>query len=397
MNTAWIVIAIVTVSYLGANVVFTKDRLPAAIRDVFLTGWEFFIVGVAIGPAGLNIISSADLVQLDPFIALGLGWAGLIFGSQFHYNDLKKIDPAMIRLTVAQAVMVGACLFFLCAVILSILMPVPFGALVSSSLAVAAAGAISSPTAISLMSSRFPKSQNTLKRALMIIATLDVGPALLVIGFVFLFFSHDASGQFSFGRGSLLLFYSMVISAALAGVFRLFDRDNLTDDDNLAVFIGFIIFISGIAFYLQLSPLFLSLLVGVFLANTLSHDDRIYAALHSTEKPFYVVLLVVSGMWWQGGGLGMWVMAIAITVARLWLKQECLNVASEYYLKDKRLPPNAGLGLGAQGSLALAIGLNFLIGYPGEVSHLVYGVIAICVIINEAMAPALIGKALGKS
>jgi len=80
MKIVWIIILVIVAGYIGAHFVFSKDRLPASIRDVFLTGWEFFIVGAAIGPGGFNIIESGQLEQLNPFIALGLGWAGLIFG-----------------------------------------------------------------------------------------------------------------------------------------------------------------------------------------------------------------------------------------------------------------------------------------------------------------------------
>lgn len=395
MNLVWIVILVILAGYMGAYFVFSKDRLPTAVRDIFLTGWEFFIVGAAIGPGGFNLIESGQLEQLNPFIALGLGWAGLIFGVQMRSSDLSKIDPAMKQLTLIQAVLVGLGLFFIFAAASSLLLTISWIEIATASGIVACAGAISSPTAISLVGARLHRSKSPQLRTLMIISTLDLAPALFLIGLVFCFFSAEVGGGFSLERGFSMLFYSLLISAALAGIFLLFDRKNLSEGENLAVFIGFLILIAGIAFYLSLSPLFLSLLVGVFLANTLPHDDMIYVSLHSTEKQFYVILLIAAGMWWQSYTPEIWALAATLVAARLWLKRESVDAAARLVFNKTGKPQKGiGMALGAQGALALAIGLNYILIYPGEAPKLAFGVIAISVIANEALAPALIRRTL---
>ncbi|VAX21304.1 hypothetical protein MNBD_NITROSPINAE04-174 [hydrothermal vent metagenome] len=395
MKIVWIVILVIVAGYAGSYFVFSKDRLPAAIRDIFLTGWEFFIVGAVIGPGGFNLIQSGQLEQLNPFIALGLGWVGLIFGVQLRVSDLKKIDPAMKLLTLIQAALVGVGLFFIFALASSILLTISWTEIAIASGIVACAGAISSPTAISLVGARLDRSKSPQLRSLMIIATLDIAPALIVIGVLFCFFTAEPGGGFSLTRGFSMMFYSLIISAALAGIFLLFDRKSLSEGENLAVFIGFLVLIAGIAFYLSLSPLFLSLLVGVFLANTLPPDDMIYVSLHSTEKQFYVILLIVSGMWWQSYTPEIWALAGALIVVRLWLKREAVDAGAKLLFKTDKLQKGIGQALGAQGALALAIGLNYILIYPGQAPKLAFGVIAISVIANEAMAPWLILRTLG--
>jgi len=301
----------------------------------------------------------------------------------------------MKLLTLIQAVLVGAGLFFIFAIASSFLLTISWLEIAAASGIVACAGAISSPTAISLVGARLDRSKAPQLRSLMIIATLDLAPALFAIGILFCFFNAEPGGGFSLDRGFSMLFYSLVISAALAGVFLLFDRKNLSEGENLAVFIGFIILITGIAFYLSLSPLFLSLLVGVFLANTLPYDDMIHVSLHSTEKQFYVILLIVSGMWWQSYSLEIWALAGALVIARLWLKRESVDATAELVFKRGELQKGIGLALGAQGALALAIGLNYILIYPGDAPRLAFGVIAISVIANEALAPWLIRRTLG--
>ncbi|MGK7346324.1 MAG: hypothetical protein ACNS63_11020 [Candidatus Nitrospinota bacterium M3_3B_026] len=394
MNLVWVVISIIVIGYIGERIVFSKDRLPAALGDMFLTGWEFMLAGALVGPMGLSIISQERLELLDPFIALGLGWAGLIFGSQLRLEDLRKVDPGMLKLTALQAVVVWGGLFpvmFACSLVV---LDISWTESLTFSLIVAAAGAISSPTALSLMSSRFPRSKSAAIRQLMLVATLDLAPALLAIGLVFCFFPPEQGGAFSLGRGGALLGYSALVALALAGLFRFFGREELKPEENLAVLIGFIVFMSGTAFYLNLSPLFLSLLTGVILANVLERDDKMFSLLYSTEKPFYVMLLLVTGMWWQRLGLGVWAMAFLLVGARLWLKREAFDRASEALPEKRRTPPGAGMALAAQGALAPAIGLNFLLVYPGEGPEAAFGVIVAAMIMNEILAPFLIRRVM---
>lgn len=396
MNLVWIVITIILIGYIGERFVFSKERLPAFLRDIFLTGWEFILIGMLIGPAGLAVINEVRLEQLDPFIALGLGWAGLIFGSQLRRGDLAKIDKGLRRLTVVQSVAVWAGLFLVYFVFSLALFRLSLIEALASSLIVAGAGAISSPTALSLVAQRFPRSKTPIVRQLMVIASLDLAPALVMIGTVFCFFQPGREIGFSLERGFAYLFYSLMVAVALAGLFRFFGRERLSPEEDLAALIGFIVFTSGIAFYLSLSPLFLSLLVGVILANVLAHDDKVFRLLYMTEKPFYVMLLIISGMWWSEFGPAVWVMAAAVVVARLWLKRESVDRASSWLLGDRKPSSGAGLALGAQGALALAIGLNFLLVYPGDGPKLAFGVIALVMIVNETMAPYLIRRALGE-
>jgi len=147
LNLVWIVITLILIGYVGERFVFSKERLPAFLRDTFLTGWEFILIGALIGPGGFEIISMERLEQLDPFIALGLGWAGLIFGSQMLREDLLKVDPAAIKLTVTQVLTTMVGIFAVYFILSAIFLPLSWGKITASALVVAGAGAISSPRA----------------------------------------------------------------------------------------------------------------------------------------------------------------------------------------------------------------------------------------------------------
>ncbi len=392
MEPVWAVILLVTLGFIGGRLAFAKEILPAVFRDIFLTGWEFILIGIVVGPLGFDLVSKDLLVQLNPFLAMGLGWAGLIFGIQLRYRDLLKVDPAMIKLTIFQAVVTGMGLFAMFALFSVAFLGIGSSETITAGMMVAAAGAISSPTILSVMAPRFHRSKSGLLRKLTLIANLDLAPALIAVGLVFCFFSTGDDKSFDVDRGIKFLSYSLLMSMGMAGIFRFFGREKLNREENLTVFLGFLVFISGVAFYINVSPLFLSLMVGIVLANTLPHDDQVFRLLYATEKPFYVILLILSGLWWRYAGPAVFIVSLILVIGRLALKVGSIRAGMALFLKNDTMPPLAGLALGAQGALALAIGLNYVILFPGETSGAVFGVIVLTTVINEIVAPILIQK-----
>jgi len=298
-------------------------------------------------------------------------------------------------MTVGQALATGAGLFVIFFFLALTLQGGQLSELAVAAFLVAAACSVSSPTAISMTAARLPKTALPKVRPLLVIATLDLAPALVVVGLVFCFFDGAHGAVFSAERGVALFFHSFLIAALLAGMFLLIDRKRLSEEHNLVVFLGFIIFASGISFYLGLSPLFTNLLVGVILANALSHDDSLHTALHSTEKPFYVILLVLAGLWWTAEGAGVWITALALATGRMALKLYSMRVLERVVDGGRQLAPEAGLALCSPGAMGLAMGLNFMLGYHGDLAVFAFGVIAVSTMFSEAVAPALIRRAVG--
>ncbi|MDH5757683.1 MAG: cation:proton antiporter, partial [Nitrospinota bacterium] len=309
--------------------------------------------------------------------------------------DLRKVEPFLRYLTLGQALATGIGLFAIFLLFAWLFHGGQFSELVLGAFLVAAACSVSSPTAISMTAARLPKTALSKVRPLLVVATLDLAPALVVVGLVFCFFDGTQGSAFSPERGLALLIHSFIIAALLAVMFLLIDRKRLSEEHNLVVFLGFIIFASGISFYLGLSPLFTNLVVGVVLANTLSHDDTLHSALHSTEKPFYVILLVLAGMWWTAVGPMVWITALALVAGRIALKLYSMRVLERMVDGGRQLAPEAGLALCSPGAMGLAMGLNFLLGYHGQVAAFAFGVIAVSTMFSEAVAPALIRRAVG--
>jgi len=390
MDMIWIVIVLFAAGYLGSRFAFAKERLPALLRDTFLTGWEFIFIGMALGPLGFDLIDAERMGQLAPVMALGLAWAGLIFGMQMRLVDLKKVDRGLLKLTFFQMAVTGMVVFGIYLVMVAVGRSFGSSGLFAGAAVVAAASSISSPTTLSLIAGSYPRTSAPLFRKLLTVSTLDVGPALVAVGLVFCLFPAGGGGAFDLDRGTTLLFFSILIALALAGLFRYFERRQLKPEEELTVLLGFLALISGVALFLKLSPLFLALMVGVALANTLTRDDPVFAALFATEKPFYIILLILSGLLWAPSGGEMFAMAMAVMLARAWAKGVSVRIGADLFRPEGGMPRDGGLGLMAQGALALAIGINYVIVYPGDASRLAFGVIAFVVALNEIVAPFFI-------
>jgi hypothetical protein len=397
MKLAWIVIALLGAGFIGARLAFSKGRLPWWLRDIFLTGWEYILVGAALGPVGFSVIDPAYLETLDPFLALGLGWAGLIFGLQLRWRDVARIDPSMLKLAVGQSLVVwlGLVVFFYEAI--GLFAPIPPQEALASAMVAAAAGAISSPTAISLVANSLGRTSARAARTLLMVATLDLAPAVIVVGLTLCFFSVEDGAAFSFQRGMVYLSYSAVTAVAMAAFYRFLGKERLSPEEELTAALGFIALLSGLAFYLRLSPLFLTLLCGAALANTLKPGDNLYKLLYATEKPFYVTLLIISGLLWKETGVTAWVAAGIFVAARIALKTATIDGAIRFMPKGSRLHAGAGLALSSQGALALAIGINHQIAFTGHAANLVFAVIIISTMANEMAAPFLARRYLGRA
>ena len=62
---------------------FGTVRSWGAQRFFFLTGEEFLLLGLLLGPRATSLIDQGTLTSLEPFVGLGLGYVGFVFGMPY--------------------------------------------------------------------------------------------------------------------------------------------------------------------------------------------------------------------------------------------------------------------------------------------------------------------------
>ena len=85
-------LALVVVAGIGVTRLSRPQlRYPALLHDLLATGAPFLLLGLTLGP-GLGVIDAAALRMLEPLVALGIGWAGALFGLRLEWRMVRRIS-----------------------------------------------------------------------------------------------------------------------------------------------------------------------------------------------------------------------------------------------------------------------------------------------------------------
>ncbi|MDH5541876.1 MAG: hypothetical protein OEY64_02815 [Nitrospinota bacterium] len=378
---------IAAISYLGSVYAFSKEKLPAILRYLFFSGFEYILLGIALGPIGLDLFPKTMTASFAPIIHLGLGWVGLFLGLQLRISDINRLQSNHLAITFLQVLFTG--------MLVALALWFPLKSLLSSQpyllhvsvAALAASASISSPTIMYLIGKETGYREKILK-LLHVITNLDGIIAVAVIGIAFTLL-RPVAGYYG---SLLLLFQSVGIGVFLGYIFTQLPREKLTENELIVIFLGFLLFSSGVGGILQVSPLFINLVCGMYLANMLTKDDKFHAVIINAEKPLYILMLIIAGiMFSYPGGFGL-LLSFLIIVFRFAGKYLFMAYAAPRLDRSMTFPANAGFALASQGAMALTIGFAFLTTYPGNNSEILFSVILICVMVSEMIAPYLITK-----
>jgi hypothetical protein len=317
----------------------------------------FLLVGVALGPAGLGLISGSGLQHLQTVVTVALAALGVSVG--LGMRDARgrwghRLFAAASAEAVLTALVAGGGLWLLLqAWHLPIVPDAPFfAALAAISVAASAAG--------------------DLRHTIAHVADLD-DVALIVAGSVLLAAIEDDAAV------RLLLTVAAAVGVGLAG-HLLFEG---ASEAERGVFIGgAILLLGGIGAYLRTSPLLSGFAAALVWVRLPSDADRITAQdLQRLQHPLLALLLIVAGasvtwslaMLWIGAALLLLRLAGKLLAS---LMVAPLATCPPIALAEVLLPPGViGIALGLNTSQILDLGGGTLLGS-----------IALAVALSEAAA-----------
>lgn len=355
MSGPLLLVLAVGVAYLAAHVAF--DWL--ARRFMIISGAEYLLLGILLGPQIANVLSTDVMTGFSPLVTLSLGWVGAIVGTQFHLPSLVRVRGLSYRVAFAEAFIT---LLFVSAVEFAVMRWL-LGLSERDSLAVAIAlgaiAAVSAPAGIGIVARHLGR-RSALLRQLEITTAIDALVGIVTIGLL-LAIRHP--GDVDVARPITTTEW-VVISLAVGivgGVLYQLFLGRERDEDRLFISLaGAIILTSGAAAYLHLSPIFTAMAMSATLVNLSSSREEIARTLHSSERPFYFVLLIFAGASWEPS-LRAWVIPVVLyLIARAVAKVGGARLAARLTHTLPALGPNWGRALLGQGPLALALGLEFV-------------------------------------
>ena len=230
-------------------------------------------------------------------------------------------------------------------------------------LAVGASACVASPFVID-SSAKMLRARGPVTELLRGSATISQVLAVIVIGMALATArSTEAANRVGLGIGV------WAAAAAVVGIicgllFTLFIGD---EKDPTRIFLataGAVIFASGVGTALGISPLFVNLVAGTTVAITSRHAESLREELDRLQHPLFVLVMIFAGALWAPVSGWAWVFPLVYLVVRflarrLWT-QSMARLMSPTPLRAARL----GNGLLAQGTMAVAVGVDFSQRFP---------------------------------
>ena len=399
MTPLSVVLILVLVALLGAQLTFSQRHVPLGPQIFIAIGGPFLLLGFALGPHMLEILSRTVVTQLVPLFALGLGWIGVLFGLQLDLDHLRRFPSRYLAIAWLQAALTFGIVFVLGYTILDAWAALSLEAI---ALAAAATASVSTPAAIALISNMY-MTRGKIGRLLFYVASLDAAVGIVVLGV-----THAAQGTQMLTRGIAFTFAERFAISILLGLlfgllFLSLTRIRPRSQEFMLLLMGLVVFAAGTAFYLNLSPLFVCMVAGIVIGNLSPLRRRIYAALSEWEQPIYIMVLILAGALLQFPSWWVVPLAAAYVATRFLAKWIAGLVASRLNPGDLTVPGHFGLALIPQGGLSLAMAISFVLIYvpsgPGLESavDVFFATVVIAVGVSDLMGPFLVRAVLERA
>ncbi len=380
---------------LGARLVFQGERSFSNTRFFFYSGLFYIFLGLSLGGSGLNILNERVLSGLNPLMALGLGWIGFVFGFQFEKRYLKRFSLKFYYLSFFIFILT----FFPGTVIMWFILhgfypgqpafliggtAVSFGLLLT----------LHSPAILNAMAPFVPCQNKYFYLARFLVS---VGGIWGICGLAVLssFWRYPFSRESMLLKGGVMLIAATLFSGLMGYLFYYTTQRKPSDKDLLVYILGTVFFVSGTAFYFDLIPLFTCMVMGIFYSNLTRNHEKIYPLLLSTEKPIFIVFLILIGAFWElnftwevGALVGV-MLALEVLLHTL-----PMPVLGKIFKFPFHLPHIFGNCLLSSGGVGIAFAISLKLTYPVPMVDVFLSVSLLMIIFSELLSPWAIKAAL---
>lgn len=382
MSPGLALVLLVVGSYLAAHVAF--DWL--ARRLVIISGAEYLLLGILLGPQVSGIIDARFLQDFAPASALALGWMGAIVGSRFVLVHMVRVPPIIYRVAFAESLLTLGIVTGLLLVLLRWLFALPLERALGPAVALGAFATLSGYAGIEVAARRF-RGRGTLVTTLRTTTAANAFVAICTFG-VLLATGHPPNE--SLARPITPTEWAVItIAIGLVGglLFHLFLGEETRIDRLFISLGGIIILVSGAATYLRLSPVMAGMFFGATLINTSGQRAEISAALYRIERPLYFVLLIFAGASWRPSAQGAWLLPVLVfVVARAVAKVGGGRLVARLNDLLPALGPDWGRALLGQGGVIIALAVNYLYQETLALPNVVFTTAVVSVLLTDFLS-----------
>ena len=364
----------------------TGGWLTSKINLPSVTG--YILSGLILGPSVLNIITGDVYNSLGFVNELALGILAISVGTELHRDMIKRLGRDLTILSVANTL-----LSFVLTTVFTYFLGLP----ITYALVLGALSMTVSPSGVVSMVKE-TRARGEMTQTLLGLVAFDNLITIIVFGIVVAFVTSVGNTD----ANNLTLILSVFLDIIFAGLIGLgvglfvafFIRQMLPNDRLLVIIGAAILFNSGIATVLTLSPILINIVAGATITNLTNRRGLVSEVINRMELPIFVVFLTLAGahldiaIFARVGLIGM-----AYIGGRLIGKVLGAFAASHVTSLSQKSRQNIGLSLLPQAGIAIGLATIAEQSVPGAKGVLT-GVVLTGVVFFEIVGPLILARAL---
>lgn len=395
MKYFFVIFLLFLIIIFGSRHRFRRKHRQLLPRYMILTGTEFILAGYLLSESGLGVLDRSTLEQLQPVLAFALGWVGFIFGIQFDRFKLRQLPRGYFSFSLCQGFITGIFMFS----VTMIAGLVYFDAtnlveILIASLLVGGTAACSTQATPAIVARELKVKPRAFLQLVRYIAVVDGIVGVVVVGILFCFIP-GLIPLFEWMQAPWKWFVvSVGLGMVLGFVFKSLTFYRFSHDELILIVFGITTFSGGLAFYLHLSPVFITFIMGLVIANTSRDSDRILEYLVKAEHLSYVCILLFAGASLGEPDMFLFVLGLAYFSFRLFGKLAGNNLAKKIVSTNYTPPSYLGAALLAQGGIAIALTVSLRYQYGTPVIDMITYAIIIGIVLSEITGPYFLVRVL---
>lgn len=355
MSAPLLLILIAALAFLATHVAYEW----LAKRLLIVSGAEYLVLGVLLGPHATKLVSPAAIEAFDPIVILAIGWMGIATGMPLQLQRLVRIPAVAYRLSLVEGLLTLALVATGVASAIAYAFQVPLQEALVPALALGAIAVASTPAGLDVAYGDGTRSAPVL-RQIEVAQGMDGLISVLAFGIV-LAWAHTA---IPLTVRALTTTEWVVVTLGIGVVggtlFHLFLGGETSPDRLFISLGGAIVLTSGAAAFLQLSPALAAFVMGVVLANSMRHPASVLQVLRTGERPLYYVLLLLAGASWNpDSNIVWWLVLMHYVVLRTLAKLWGSGIATWFNGAQQSVGLDWGRGLVGQGRLTIALAMDY--------------------------------------
>jgi len=268
---------------------FFSSKLAGLMKSPLIVG--YIIAGAILGPAVLNIISPAEIDQLDIVNVVTLSFIGFGVGGELRFTELKKLGKSIIIIVLMEATAAFLMVGIVCALVLnSIPLGMIYGALAAATAPAGTTDVINQYHAKGNLTTTLYAVMGLDDIYALVIYSLAIPLSLIMLGGV------ELSVPLALGKAGLEVLISLGAGIITGFIFS-FGARRIHDHVSILLFsLGLILLNCGIASKFELSPILLNMATGVVLINRSAINARkVFNSLGQWTPPIYLFFFLLIG------------------------------------------------------------------------------------------------------